>query len=44
MDFVIFNDEISDIAGKKKLKNSNIKTSERLKNIKESDDSLLRNY
>ena len=29
---------------KKKLKNSNIKTSERLKNIKESDDSLLRNY
>ena len=29
---------------KKKLKNSNIKTSERLKNIKESDDWLLRNY
>ena len=29
---------------KKKLKNSDIKTSERLKNIKESDDSLLRNY
>ena len=34
---------ISDIA-KKKLKNSDIKTSERLKNIKESNDSLLRNY
>ena len=29
---------------KKQLKNSNIKTSERPKNIKESDDSLLKNY
>ena len=29
---------------KKQLKNSNIKTSERPKNIKEWDDSLLRNY
>ena len=29
---------------KKKLKNYDIKTSERLKNIKESDDWLLRNY
>ena len=29
---------------KKKLKNSNLKTSETLKNIKESDDSLFRNY
>ena len=29
---------------KKKLKNSYLKTFERLKNIKESDDSLLRNY
>ena len=29
---------------KKLLKNSNIKTFERSKNIKESDDSLLRNY
>ena len=29
---------------KKNLKNSNIKTSERPKNIKESDDSLFRNY
>ena len=29
---------------KKKLKNLNIKTSEKSKNIKESDDSLLRNY
>ena len=28
----------------KKLKNSDIKTSERPKNIKESDDSLHRNY
>ena len=28
----------------KKLKNSNIKTSKRPKNIKESNDSLLRNY
>ena len=29
---------------KKKLKNSDIKTSERPKNIKEPYDSLLRNY
>ena len=29
---------------KKKLKNSNIKASKRSKNIKESDDSLFRNY
>ena len=29
---------------KKKLKNSDIKTSERQKKIKESDDLLLRNY
>ena len=29
---------------KKKFKNSDIKTSERPKNIKESDDSLLGNY
>ena len=29
---------------KKILKNSDIKTSKRPKNIKESDDSLLRNY
>ena len=29
---------------KKKLKNSDIKTSERPKNIKELDDLLLRNY
>ena len=29
---------------KKKLKNSDIKTSERSKNIKELDDLLLRNY
>ena len=29
---------------KKKLKNSNIKASKRPKNIKESDDSLFRNY
>ena len=29
---------------KKKLKNLNIKTSEKPKNIKESDDSLFRNY
>ena len=28
----------------KKLKNSNIKTSKRPKNIKESNDLLLRNY
>ena len=34
---------VSNIA-KKKLKNSDIKTSERPKNIKELDDSLLRNY
>ena len=37
---------VSDIAKKKKkrLKNSDIKTFERPKNIKELDDSLLRNY
>ena len=35
--------EISDTE-KKKLKNSNIKISERPKKIKESNDSLLRNY
>ena len=29
---------------KKKLKNSNMKTSERSKNIKESNDSLVKNY
>ena len=29
---------------KKKLKNSDIKISERPKNIKKSDNSLLRNY
>ena len=34
---------VSDIA-KKQLKNSDIKTSERQKKIKESDNSLLRNY
>ena len=34
---------ISDNA-KKKLKNLDIKTSERRKNIEKSDDSLLRNY
>ena len=32
------------ILQKKLLKNSDIKTSERPKNIKESDDWLLRNY
>ena len=35
---------ISNSTQKKKFKNSDIKTSKRLKNIKESDDSLLRNY
>ena len=35
---------ILDIAKKKKLKNSDIKTFERPKNIKELDGSLLRNY
>ena len=35
---------VLDIAKKKKLKISNIKTSKRPKNIKELEDSLPRNY
>ena len=35
---------ISDTTKKKKTQNSNTKTSKRPKNIKKSDNSLLRNY